>query len=389
MLYINVCREARVSQWAGEGAWMNEETYLHVQISFWQPSADRQQLCDSWTCFLAVPETEAHKARLSTDSVPSFQRAQKKEQGCHTCMFSILFQSRRIEQHRPSLCKLLPGAQQASLSHPGRRQRWQGFSTRLKEDMSSSWSPIKQAVCVHTRNPGSRNPSQPHTIGIIFLTDQESQLDVGIGFLCGSCFLTKFPADQRNMGSILSAAEHCQLCILYVLRGSTGTQNPQNHIPAMTPLKPHWPGGQTCIPLLWSDCLLLPPSSQENTLLFAIGGSRSHWNKLNLHLVTPGLRGPDDEQLKIHFLERWQRKKRQRTLSFPKQGMFQFVLSREMLWTTFTTGFLKQTFKTWQHVCLQVKSHGAVYVNWTPHVPLPALKHKWACSPPWTLIHFA
>lgn len=67
------------------------------------------------------------------------------------------------------------------------------------------------------------------------------------------------------------------------------------------------------------------------------------------------------------------RQKRKRTSSFPKQEMFQFVLSRETLQMTFTTGFSKQTLKTWQHVCLQVKSHVAADVNWTLHVPLPAL----------------
>lgn len=37
---------------------------------------------------------------------------------------------------------------------------------------------------------------------------------------------------------------------------------------------------------------------------------------------------------------------------------------------------LETDAQDWQHVCLQVKSHVAVYVNRTPHVPLPALKHK-------------
>lgn len=38
------------------------------------------------------------------------------------------------------------------------------------------------------------------------------------------------------------------------------------------------------------------------------GSSRSHWNELNLHPVTPGLRGLSDEQLKTYFLERGQKK---------------------------------------------------------------------------------
>lgn len=77
--------------------------------------------------------------------------------------------------------------------------------------------------------------------------------------------------------------------------------------------------------------------------------------------------------LKSIFWNIDRKRQMRRALSFPKQEMFQFVLSREMLQATFTTGFLKQTLKTWQHVCLQVKSHVAVYVNWTLHVPLPAL----------------
>lgn len=93
-----------------------------------------------------------------------------------------------------------------------------------------------------------------------------------------------------------------------------------------------------------------------------------------MHPVTSGLRGLGEEQLKINFLEHQQKKdKRKRTLSFPKQEVFLFVLSREALPMTFTTGFLKQMLKSWQHLCLQVKSHGGVYVNWTPHVLLPAL----------------
>lgn len=83
------------------------------------------------------------------------------------------------------------------------------------------------------------------------------------------------------------------------------------------------------------------------------------------------------------------RQKRKRTLSFPKQEMFQFVLPRKMLQTTFTTRFLKQTLKTWQQVCLQVKSHVAVYVNRTLRVPLPAFNIKESSAPHERLYIFA
>lgn len=46
-----------------------------------------------------------------------------------------------------------------------------------------------------------------------------------------------------------------------------------------------------------------PSTHKEKNPPFGIGNSRSHWNKLNLHPLMPGLRGLGDEQLKIHFLE--------------------------------------------------------------------------------------
>lgn len=102
------------------------------------------------------------------------------------------------------------------------------------------------------------------------------------------------------------------------------------------------------------DCLLLPQPKGKKTLLFCMGSSESHWNKLNSHLVAPGLRGLSDEQLKIHLLEHGQ-KKTEKNPVLSKARHVSVCAFQGNVATTFTTGISKETLQTWQHLCLQVK----------------------------------
>lgn len=193
---------------------------------------------------------------------------------------------------------------------------------------------------VHTRTPGSRNPSAPYNQDY-FPYRPRKPVRCRNWFPVRLLLFTQVSSWSKRYGFNFKCC--WALPALYPLC-------PQGEHRHSEPSKPHSCNDSPEAALtrreeLYSSPLIrlppvTPPVPRKKTLLFGIGSSRSHWNKLVWE-------DPVMNSLKSIF---WntdrKRQKRQRTLSFPKQGMFQFVLSREMLWTTFTTGFLKQTLKT-------------------------------------------
>lgn len=74
------------------------------------------------------------------------------------------------------------------------------------------------------------------------------------------------------------------------------------------------------------------------------------------------------------------RKRQRRTLSFPKQGMFQFVLSREMLQRHLQQGSRKRHSRPGStSVCKS--NRGWDFCKQDPHVPLPALSINESSAP--------